>query len=45
MEFIIASCKNLNVSDKELFDPLSQVYVQAGFTSAEIAKSISDPVN
>ncbi|MBQ0726299.1 MAG: GNAT family N-acetyltransferase [Thalassolituus oleivorans] len=44
MEFKVDSVENLNVSDDEIFDLLSQVYVQAGFTSAEIAKTVFDPV-
>ncbi len=44
MEFIVDSAENLDVSDDEIFDLLSQVYVQAGFASAEIAKTVFDPV-
>lgn len=44
MEFTIDSAENLNVSDDEILDLLSQVYVRAGFTSAEIAKKVFDPV-
>jgi ribosomal protein S18 acetylase RimI-like enzyme len=43
MKFIIGSCESLNVSDEEIFVLLSQVYVQAGFTSAETAKTVFDP--
>lgn len=43
MKFIIGNCENLNVTDDEIFDLLSQVYVQAGFTSAERAKTVFDP--
>lgn len=43
MEFIIGSCENLNVSDAEIFDLLSQVYVEGGFTSAKLAKTAFDP--
>lgn len=44
MEFIIDSYQNLNVSDEEIFELLSQVYVKAGFTSAEMAQKLFDPV-
>jgi ribosomal protein S18 acetylase RimI-like enzyme len=44
MEFIVDSAENLDVSDDEIFDLLSQVYVQASFASAEIAKTVFDPV-
>lgn len=44
MKFTIGSCNSLNVSDEEIFNFLSQVYVQAGFTSADTAKTIFDPV-
>lgn len=43
MEFIIDSCENLRVSDKEISELLSQVYVQAGYTTEEVAKSVFDP--
>ena len=44
MEFIVDSAEKLDVSDDEIFDLLSQVYVQAGFTSAELAKTVFHPV-
>jgi ribosomal protein S18 acetylase RimI-like enzyme len=44
MKFIVDSTENLHISDDEIFDLLSQVYVQAGFISAEIAKTVFDPV-
>lgn len=44
MKFIIGNCESLNVSDEEIFDLLSKVYVQSGFTSAETAKTVFDPV-
>ena len=44
MEFIIDNSKHLNVSDEEIFELLSQVYVLAGFTSAEMAKTVFDPL-
>jgi ribosomal protein S18 acetylase RimI-like enzyme len=44
MEFIVDRAENLHISDDEIFDLLSQVYVEAGFTSAEIAKTVFDPV-
>ena len=44
MNFVIDTAENLNVSDDEIFDLLSQVYVQAGFTSAELAKTVFHPV-
>ena len=44
MEFITDRTDNLTVSDKEIFGLLSKVYVEAGFASAEVAKTIFDPV-
>lgn len=43
MKFIIDSCESLQVSDEELYGFLSLVYVQAGFTSVESAKTIFEP--
>ena len=43
MEFIIDSCENLKVSNEEISELLSQVYVQAGFTSPEIAETVFAP--
>lgn len=43
MEFIIDRIENLDISDKELFDLLFEVYVQAGFTTTDTARSIFDP--
>jgi len=44
MNFIIDRYEDLQISDKEIYDLLLLVYVQAGFTSIERAKSIFDPV-
>ena len=43
MEFTIDRAESLNISDDEIVRLLSQVYVQAGFTSAELAKTVFDP--
>ena len=43
MNFIIDRCEDLNVSDEEIFELLSQVYVQAGFTTSERAEAIFAP--
>ncbi len=43
MNFVIDRIENTNVSDGEIFSLLSEVYVQAGFTSLETAKSIFEP--
>ena len=44
MKFIIDRCENLQISDEEIYDLLSLVYVQTRFTSDERAKSIFDPI-
>lgn len=44
MKFIIDSCENLEITDEEISELLSLVYVQAGFTTAESAKKIFDPI-
>ena len=43
MKFIIDSCENLKISNEEIFELLSQVYVQAGFTTPEVAETVFDP--
>jgi len=43
MEFIVDNIHNLNIMDDEIFTLLSQVYVQAGFASAQVAKTVFDP--
>jgi len=40
MEFNIDIAENLKISDAELSELLSQVYVDAGFVTPEIAKSV-----
>jgi ribosomal protein S18 acetylase RimI-like enzyme len=44
VEFLIGRIEEVEISDGEIFDLLSVVYVQAGFTSSETARSIFDPV-
>lgn len=44
MDFVIDIGDDQNVSDDEIFSLLSDVYVQAGFASAEIAKTAFDPL-
>lgn len=44
MEFIVDKFETLNVSDDEIFNLLTQVYVQAGYASAEVAKTAFDPL-
>jgi len=44
MKFNIDRIDKLDVSDDEIFELLSNVYVQGGFTDTETAKSIFDPV-
>jgi len=43
MDYTIDHCESLSITDDEISDLLAQVYVQAGFTSADRAKSIFDP--
>lgn len=43
MEFKINRIENLYVSDDEIFELLSQVYVEGGFASADVAKTVFDP--
>jgi len=43
MEFKIERIENTSVSDTEIFNLLSEVYVQAGFTKPETATSIFEP--
>lgn len=43
MKFKLDRIENLNVSDDEIFNLLSQVYVEGGFASAEVAKTVFDP--
>jgi len=43
MEFIIDRLENLNISDKEIFDLLSEVYVGAGFTTTKTAERVFNP--
>lgn len=43
MEFLIKRLDKLDVSDEEIFDLLSEVYVQAGFTNLETAKVVFKP--
>ena len=43
MEFTIDRVECLAVSDKEIFDLLSEVYVQAGYTESKIAQTVFDP--
>lgn len=44
MKFNIDTSDNLHVTDEEISTLLSRVYVQAGFTSADRAQTIFDPV-
>lgn len=43
MEFVTGQIDDIDVSDKEIFDLLSEVYVQAGYTASDTAKSIFEP--
>lgn len=43
--FDIERCEKLEISDQEIFDLLSHVYVQSGFTTAERAKIIFNPAS
>lgn len=43
MEFTIDRIEKLSASDREIFDLLSEVYVQAGFTTAEMAETVFAP--
>ncbi|MET0068387.1 MAG: GNAT family N-acetyltransferase [Candidatus Thiodiazotropha sp.] len=43
MKFTIDRIENTDVSDVEIFDLLSKVYVQAGFTTPEVAASLFEP--
>ncbi|MGR6873040.1 GNAT family N-acetyltransferase [Pseudomonas sp. HK3] len=44
MEFRVDSIDNLHVSDDEIFILLSHVYVQSGFATVEMAKTVFDPI-
>lgn len=44
MKFIIERLEDLEISDKEITDLLSLVYIKGGFTTAEVAKSAFNPV-
>jgi len=44
LKFIIDRLENLEISDEDISELLSQVYVQGGFTTAEIAESVFNPV-
>lgn len=44
MDFMIDQSNKLTVSDEEIYDLLSQVYVTAGYTTAEIAEDIFNPL-
>ena len=43
MNFTIDSSSNLGATDVEIFQLLSKVYVDAGFTTEKVAKNIFDP--
>lgn len=43
MNFIIERLDNIEVSDEEISELLSQVYVQGGFTTAKVAESVFNP--
>ncbi|MDH5183037.1 MAG: GNAT family N-acetyltransferase [Gammaproteobacteria bacterium] len=43
MKFIIETLENIEVSDEEIFELLSQVYVQGGFTTAKVAGVVFNP--
>ena len=44
MKFIIERLENIEISDEEISELLSQVYVLGGFTTAKVAESIFNPV-
>lgn len=44
MRFLVDRYETLQVSDKEIFELLYLVYVEAGFTTEEVAKKVFDPV-
>lgn len=43
MKFVIDKLENIEVSDEEISELLSQVYVQGGFTTANVAESVFNP--
>lgn len=43
MQFDIERCEALNITDAEIFDLLTEVYVQADYTTAERAAVVFDP--
>ena len=43
MKFIIGNIDDLNISDKEISELLYLVYVEGGFTSADMAKKVFEP--
>ena len=45
MEFFIDKLENLDVTDREISDLLSEVYVQGGYTAPELARIIFAPDN
>jgi len=44
LKFIIERLENIEISDEEISELLSQVYVLGGFTTAKVAESIFNPV-
>lgn len=45
MDFEFNTAESLRITDVEIFDLLTQVYVDSGFTEEEAAKTLFDPVN
>lgn len=45
MDFEFNTAENLKILDAEISDLLTQVYVDGGFTPAEVAKTLFDPAN
>lgn len=43
LKFIIESHENLGILDEEISDLLFEVYVQGGFTTAEVAETVFKP--
>ena len=43
MEFTIDQLENTDISDDQIFNLLSEVYVQGGFTKPEVAATVFEP--
>ena len=45
MDFEFDTAENLKISDEEIFELLTQVYVDGGFTRPELAQTLFDPAS